>query len=39
MEDTFFLRNCEPAGRLPYEYPWAHNYFSGIGKFDGCMAE
>ena len=19
--------------------PWAHNYFSGIGKFDGCIAE
>ena len=21
------------------DYSWAHNYFSGIGKLDGCIAE
>ena len=26
------------AARGPLQ-PWAHNYFSGIGKLDGCIAE
>ena len=26
-------------GAVRWTNAWAHNYFSGIGKLDGCIAE